>query len=325
MKLLQGIQLHELILMILGFILGLTLIFIFLYTALKTKPNLKLLYGFIAPLVMIGYPSIKSLEFGKDVIRIDKLVKNVDANPTDTVAQRELVNNLGQLPASRCKTSVDAMTTIANAQASLGLLDSAKVTIQKALELDENSEKANASNRQIKEKWNMQKDLEGRIYRLEDNLREIEKRPNDQKLHDSLAVNLQNLNQRVQFAPVHLENAQIILIAKASAIAGQKAQAEQITNDVLKVSPNNGEANKLKQQMENKVFERRYRNDRLGARNQEKVSKKIQENVAKMRQKVENAPAAVPSPAPVFEDTAQLRVRFIPRSVLVVKKWNLKD
>ena len=129
----------------------------------------------------------------------------------------------------------------------------------------------------------------------------------------------------MQFAPVHLENAQIILIAKASAIAGQKAQAEQITNDVLKVSPNNGEANKLKQQMENKVFERRYRNDRLEARNQEKVSKKIQENVAKMRQKVENAPAAVQSPAPVFEDTAQLRVRFIPRSVLVVKKWNLKD
>lgn len=325
MKLLQGIQLHELILMILGFILGLTLIFIFLYTALKTKPNLKLLYGFIAPLVMIGYPSIKSLEFGKDVIRIDKLVKNVDANPTDTVAQRELVNNLGQLPASRCKTSVDAMTTIANAQASLGLLDSAKVTIQKALELDEKSDRANESNRQIKEKWDTQKDLEGRIRKLENNLKEIEKRPNDQNLHDSLAVHLENLNQRVQNAPVHLENAQIILIAKASAIAGQKAQAEQITNDILKVSPNNGEANKLKQEMENKTFDKRYRNDKLENRNQEKVDRKIRENASKMRQRVESATTAVPAPAPVFEDTAQLRVRFIPRSVLVVKKWNLKD
>ena len=108
MNLLQGIQLHELILMVLGFILGLVLIFIFLFTALKNKPNLKLLYGFIAPLVMIGYPSIRSIEFGKDVIKIDKLVEKVNANPTDTTVQRELIQNLQELPASRCKTSSDA-------------------------------------------------------------------------------------------------------------------------------------------------------------------------------------------------------------------------
>ena len=49
MKLLEGIQLHELVLIILGFILGLVLIFVFLFGALRGKPNLKLLNGAIKP------------------------------------------------------------------------------------------------------------------------------------------------------------------------------------------------------------------------------------------------------------------------------------
>ena len=98
MKLLEGIQLHELVLIILGFILGLVLIFVFLFGALRGKPNLKLLYGFIAPLIMIGYPSIQSIEFSKDVIKIDKLVEQVNRNPTDTVATRALINEISTLP-----------------------------------------------------------------------------------------------------------------------------------------------------------------------------------------------------------------------------------
>ena len=310
MNLLQGIQLHELILMVLGFILGLVLIFIFLFTALKNKPNLKLLYGFIAPLVMIGYPSIKSIEFGKDVIKIDKLVEKVNANPTDTTVQRELIQNLQELPASRCKTSSDALAAIANAQASLGQYDSARVMSQRAVDLDKNNEKAIESNKIITEKWQMQKLTEQRIGKLNVFIKEWELRPNDPQVWDSISTHYNNLV--INSKPVHLDNSKILVVAQAAAIVGEKQRAEQITNNVLKVTPNQKEAEKLKEDIKSKRTDNRY--------NTPKVRTKIVDKAKEAKQKVE----ALPAPAPVYQDT-NLRIRFIPKTGIIIKKWNAKE
>ena len=310
MNLLQGIQLHELILMVLGFILGLVLIFIFLFTALKNKPNLKLLYGFIAPLVMIGYPSIRSIEFGKDVIKIDKLVEKVNANPTDTTVQRELIQNLQELPASRCKTSSDALAAIANAQASLGQYDSARVMSQRAVDLDKKNEKAIESNKIINEKWQMQKLTEQRIGKLNVFIKEWELRPNDLQVWDSISTHYNNLV--INSKPVHLDNSKILVVAQAAAIVGEKQRAEQITNNVLKVTPNQKEAEKLKEDIKSKRTDNRY--------NTPKVRTKIVDKAKEAKQKVE----ALPAPAPVYQDT-NLRIRFIPKTGIIIKKWNAKE
>ena len=310
MNLLQGIQLHELILMILGFILGLVLIFIFLFTALKQKPNLKLLYGFIAPLVMIGYPSIRSIEFGKDVIKIDKLVEKVNQNPTDTTAQRELVQNLQELPASRCKTSSDALAAIANAQASLGQYDSAKVMSQRAVDLDKKNEKAIESNKIITEKWQMQKLTEQRIGKLNVFVKQWELQPNNIQVWDSIATHYNNLV--INSKPVHLDNNKILVVAQAAAIVGEKQRAEQITNNVLKVTPNQKEAEKLREDIKSKRTDNRF--------NTPKVKTKITDKAKETRTKIE----ALPAPAPVFQDT-NLRIRFIPKTGIAIKKWNAKE
>ena len=311
MNLLQGIQLHELILMVLGFILGLVLIFILLFTALKNKPNLKLLYGFIAPLVMIGYPSIRSIEFSRDVIKIDKLVEKVNANPTDTTVQRELIQNLQELPASRCKTSPDALASIANAQASLGQYDSAKVMSQRAVNLDKKNEKAIESNKIITEKWQMQKLTEQRIGKLNEFVKQWELQPNNIQVWDSISTHYNNLVNNSK--PVHLDNSKILVVAEAAAIVGEKQRAEQITNNVLKVTPNQKEAEKLKEDIKSKRTDNRFNTPKIRT----KITDKAKEDIKK---KIE----ALPAPAPVYQDT-NLRIRFIPKTGILIKKWNAKE
>ncbi len=256
MNLLDGIQLHELVLMILGFILGLVLIFVFLFMALKGRTNLKLLYGFIAPLVMIGYPSIQSISFSKDVIKIDKLVQQVNQNPSDTAAQRVLIEQIQTLPKSRCVTSTDALKTIANAQSALGNYDEAKVTIQKAADRDPNSEEVKEKQREIHGKWETEKRFEEKVERIKASISDLERKPTNTKLRDSIALDLGKL--RAMDAPVRIQPAQAVWVAKAAEIIGQHQAAEQINNAVLKANPKMEEAHKLNSDIKNKVIEKRF-------------------------------------------------------------------
>jgi tetratricopeptide (TPR) repeat protein len=316
MNLLQGIQLPELIMLILGFILGLALIFIFIYTALRGKPNLYLLIGFIVPALLIGYPSYKSSQFGTNVVKIEQLVDKVNENPTDIAAQKALIDNLEQLPASRCKTSPEAMTTIANAQASLGQYDSARVTIKKAVELDSKNVKAVESQKAIEEKWEARRDIRERVKHLDHHLHEIERRPNDKNLRDSIALEVRNVEKRSMStaAPLHLENEQAITIGRANATLGRLEQSEQIADEVLKVSPNQKEAVSLKRDIENKKFKPQPKPQ------PKPQDKKDRNNDGPMV----NTRMTVPAPAPVVQDT-NLKLRFTPKGIREFKKWNIKE
>ena len=317
MNLLNGIQLYELVLMILGFILGLVLIFVFLYLSLQGRTNLKLLYGFIAPIVMIGYPSIQSISFSKDVIKIDKLVQKVNANPSDTLAQQALIQEIQTLPKSRCITSTDAMTTIADAQSALGLYDSAQVTINKAIKLDPSSNKAIQSHKEIEQKWHIQKDFEQRVEVLKLNMEALGKKPTDNKLRDSIARRLKDL-QAID-APVRVHQAQAVLVAKAAAIVGEKLAAEQITNAVLSANPKFEEAQNLKKQIKNKEIEKKYGTVRA------KVSVKVAPApVPNERQQQPQAPK-VAAPAPVQTDVSKMLFRLIPRGAENFVKWDKEN
>jgi tetratricopeptide (TPR) repeat protein len=323
MNLLQGIQLHELIMMILGFILGLTLIFIFLYTALKSKPNLKLLYGFAVPVLMIGYPSFKSNQFGQKVDKLDVLVQEVKKDPTNVAAQTALVENLRELPASRCKTSVDAMTTIAQAQASLGLYDSAKVTIKKAIALDNNSPKATQTQIDIEEKWRTREDFKQHIGQIDDNVKRIEQNPKNRLLRDTLVMQLEALDKIGGKEVVHLDNQDVLKLARANAVAGQSAVAEQITDEVLKVNPNQKEAVNLKKDIQDKVIDRKYRPQNKPKPIDKNNNRTKPAQVDEARRA--NVPETVPAPVPPYSDTANhMKFRVIPKTEMSVKIWNPK-
>lgn len=316
MNLLQGIQLPELIMLILGFILGLALIFIFIYTALRNKPNLKLLYGFLAPCALIGYPSYKSSQFGLDVVKIEQLVEKVNQDPTDVKAQKALIDNLEQLPASRCRTSVDAMTTIANAQASLGLYDSAQVTIKKAVELDKTSPRALESQKEIIKKWETRENIRAHVKVLDRNIIDIEAHPNDKMLWDSIATRLRVVEQLSMATPIHLENRQVLTVARAAAIVGQKDQAEHMTDEILRMNSNQKEAVNLKKDIENKKFPPQ-------SKVRPRAKKETQKQTQKDSLKVDKV-LVVPSPARVYQDST-LNLRLIPKTGLQVRKWNIKE
>jgi tetratricopeptide (TPR) repeat protein len=325
MNLLDGIQLHELVLMILGFILGLVLIFVFLFMALQGRTNLKLLYGFVAPLVMIGYPSIQSVSFSKDVVKIDKLVQQVNQNPSDTAAQRVLMEQIQTLPKSRCVTSADALTTIADAQAALGLYDSAKVTIQKAIDRSPDSEKAKQSKQDIQEKWHIQKNFEQKVDAIKSNINDLEKRPNDTKLRDSIALRL--LDLKAMNAPVRVEQTQAVWVAKAAAIVGEKKAAEQITDAVLSANPKLAEANKLKDDMKNKVIERKYG---VGvSKIKTKVPVKTTPSPAPNSRTTAPTPPKVDAPAPVqtesLLDVSRIKFQLKPKGLEGFVKWDKEN
>ncbi|MDZ7880645.1 MAG: hypothetical protein U5L45_23420 [Saprospiraceae bacterium] len=312
MKLLEGIQLHELVLIILGFILGLVLIFVFLNGALRGKTNLKLLFGFIAPLIMIGYPSIQSVEFSKDVIKIDKLIERVNQNPTDTVATQALLAEISTLPKSRCVTSSDAMTAIANAQAAVGLYDSAKVTIQKAVDLNPTSDKTRESRTEIEDKWRIQKGFEDKVDRLKRNIERLNDNPQSRILRDSVALNLEEI-KRLNL-PIHASQRDMLAVSMAAAIVGENKTAEQVVNDVLRVSPNQPEAKRLKQAIIDKNIEKRF-----PPNVQEKPKPVVEKpTTLKPHSRISQAQAA-PAP-PVVEAPAALKIdtawssRLIPKT-----------
>ncbi len=315
MNLLEGIRLHELILMILGFILGLVLIFVFLFMALRGRTNLKLLYGFIAPLIMIGYPSIQSISFSKDVITIDKLVKKVNDNPSDTAAQRALIQQIQTLPKSRCVTSTDALTTIANAQSALGLYDSAKVTIQKAIERSPNSDKAHQSQQEIQEKWKIQKNFEQKVDKIKQNINDLEKRPNDLKLLDSIATHLNAI--KTMDAPVRVEQTQAVWVAKATAIIGEKQAAEQINEAILKANPKLDEAKTLKEELKTKVIEKRFGTKRPNVKIQT-----TEKTTTKPTAKPSPTAPKVDAPAAVQIDMQSLKFQLVPKAAEALKKWD---
>lgn len=315
MKLLEGIQLHELVLIILGFILGLVLIFVFLFGALRGKTNLKLLYGFIAPLIMIGYPSIQSISFSKDVIKIDKLVQDVNRNPMDTLATRALINEIATLPKSRCVTSGDAMATIANAQAAVGLYDSAKVTIAKAVALDPSSPKVMQSKKGIQQKWEQQKVFEDKVGALKSNLERLYASPKDVKLRDSVGIKLDEI-KRLN-APVHLAQRDALAVGLAAAIVGERQAAEQVADDVLQVSPNQPDARRLKDAIRDKVIERRFP-ARVAAKPQQTPSKPKPNG--KMTTESQPQAPVVASPAEIKVDT-NWRSKIIPKSTIIAKDF----
>ena len=311
MNLLDGIQLYELVLMVLGFILGLVLIFVFLFMAMRGRTNLKLLYGFIAPLIMIGYPSIQSISFSKDVIKIDKLVQKVNENPSDTLAQRALIEQIQTLPKSRCITSTDALTTIADAQSALGLYDSAKVTIQRARERSPNSDKVLQSQQNIQEKLEIQKDFEQKVDKIILNINDLEKKPNDSKLLDSIAFHLNAI--KAIDAPVRVQQTQAVWVAKAVAIIGEKQAAEQINEAILNANPKSQEAKELKEDLKNKVLEKRFGTKR--------PKFKVQTPVKTPTKPSPTAPK-VDAPAAVQVDVRSLKFQLVPKAAAELKKWD---
>src|SRR6266567_3506352 len=96
----EGLYPGETVLLILGIVLFVVLIFAFVYQLTRQRSLGPLLGFFVVPIVMIGYPSIRSIEFKDGVVSIDKTTQQLLSNPTDA-SVRESLQKDPNLPEAR--------------------------------------------------------------------------------------------------------------------------------------------------------------------------------------------------------------------------------
>jgi tetratricopeptide (TPR) repeat protein len=177
MKLLEGVLFYEFVLILLGVMVSMALLFAFLQSVKQNKTNLKPIYAFIVPLIMIGYPSIQKIQFENGIINIEKAAKEVEKNPLDTLLQKQLVQSLNQLSAPRLNESAAALSAVANAQVALGRYDAAQMSIRQAGQLDSTAAPVIAGKQKIKKKTDSKKQFDQKVKQFDKQLKMLEKQP----------------------------------------------------------------------------------------------------------------------------------------------------
>ncbi len=90
MNIFEGLKSYEIVLLIMGVLLFLTLLFVLIYQILKEKPYKGLLPFFFIPIIMVGFPGIQKIKFDKGVIEIETLTATVEQDPTNVEAKNQL-------------------------------------------------------------------------------------------------------------------------------------------------------------------------------------------------------------------------------------------
>jgi hypothetical protein len=122
MNLIEGLYPFEFALAVLGALLFFVLIFAFLFLLLRSRPIGPVLPFFGIPLVMIGYPGIKSFQYKDGVVSIERATRTLEQDPQNAAARAELQTKVAEIQA---RPAADASTATAIARGMFTLGDSA--------------------------------------------------------------------------------------------------------------------------------------------------------------------------------------------------------
>jgi hypothetical protein len=89
-NLFEGLYSYEIVLLVLGVMLFLTLLVALVRNVFKDKPYAALVPAFFIPIVMIGYPSVQSIKYQNGLIEIEKATEAVQNEPSNPQAQAQL-------------------------------------------------------------------------------------------------------------------------------------------------------------------------------------------------------------------------------------------
>ena len=157
MKLLEGLLLYEVVLLALGVVLFAALVFVLIYSVRMKRSITPLLFFFMIPVVMIGFPAIQKVKFDKDGLEIEKQITTILDQPvtatTTPAATADLKAKVDQFKLRAVKSPA-ALLTIARAEAALGEVAQSKATLDQAIKLNPQSEAAQDLKRRV-EKLNV--------------------------------------------------------------------------------------------------------------------------------------------------------------------------
>lgn len=235
----------EIILLIMGVIVFLALLFLLIWNDLKKEKILTLLPFFLIPVILVGYPSIQSVEFKDDGLSIQKYTQAVQANPADTASRNLLEEKLAQFKSnSRTQNNPKALTTIADAQLALGKLDSAALTVKQASLIAPRSNDVKQTSDEIKRHLAIRETFRENIGKLSHDLNKLQISPKDTNVTGDITQTLMNLDPHAYVDP-----ASALVIAKAYAVMNQPTQSAAILNQILVVDSSSTEAKKMKADM----------------------------------------------------------------------------
>lgn len=97
MNLFEGLIFYEIVLLCLGVLFFFVLLFVLIYFVVKNRPIKAVIPLFLVSVVMISFPGIQKIRFDNGVIEIEKLTQEVEQNPGDSAAKKELANKLSKI------------------------------------------------------------------------------------------------------------------------------------------------------------------------------------------------------------------------------------
>jgi tetratricopeptide (TPR) repeat protein len=128
----QGLYPGEVVLLVLGVVLFLVLVVAFFYQLTHQRSLASLLGFFIIPIIMIGYPSITSIQYKDGVLSVEKSTDKILDNPTDSQSRQDLEKQVQQIASRSAGNPADALA-VAKAQFALGHEEDAAQNLQRAL------------------------------------------------------------------------------------------------------------------------------------------------------------------------------------------------
>jgi len=229
MRLFDGLYLYEVVMLFLGAFLFIVLVLALVYQMMHKRNFAGLLVFFVLSVVMMGYPSIKSMQVQNNTLTIEKTTHDLQSKPADAQVRSELEKQVANV-SDRPISDPAALTRVAQAQFALGNEKAAEQNIQKALERDPDAPDARELQKKIIA-----------VQKLDSMAKEVEKHPDDAAAKQQLQQTLSQASQQPTANPVALTK-----IAKAQVVLGQQEKATENVNKALLINPNLTEAKKVK-------------------------------------------------------------------------------
>lgn len=217
---------YEIILAVMGMVIFIALVFLLIYNVMKKQSITTLLPFFLVPIIMVAYPTLKSIKVGDIILDIQEQAKIVEQNPKDTAAAQQLEKSIAQIKSNdRLLNNSNALVAVANAQMVLGNYSAATNFLNKAKQVDPETAGIVSVGNELNQRIEVRNNFVNKIDDLKNQISNLKRSPGDTLSLKKLNKTLAEINP-----PRYVQPDEAVVIAKSYAIAGEKQQSLQIIN-----------------------------------------------------------------------------------------------
>lgn len=252
---------YEFILLIMGVVFFLVLLFLLVWGIMHKRSISTLLPFFLAPIIMVAYPTIKSVTIGNVVINttntVTEFTKIVDNNPGDTVAVANLKKATTELKTTKgVEQNGQALLAITNAQIAMGSYDSASLYLNKAEKVAPGLAKIGVTRQVLTNKIKLQQDFSSNISLLNEEIGKLKRSQGDTVYLHRIAQTLANLK-----VPEYVHSNELVTVAKSYAVIGNQEQSLAIIQKLSAPSAaENNHITALKDSIEQHTYQKQFVN-----------------------------------------------------------------